>query len=264
LTKIKKDAILSRHATARSALESILHLEPVPRDARKESDTITPATASAKVYARASSSKVLAKTITVIIQGLREALGDDTPQKAKHENQTHEKNHPDGINHVRCTLKRHISEQDSDHEDDGQDSASHTEASGSGNEEHRSANVIHTSADADDDDDDDDGWDSESFHGVDDDTIVDDTSSHRVNNLELKSKQSYISKPILEHQVNTSKETSQSKLLKIQASSSTFLPTLQSGFTRGDGSESDWDDEVSKSIDQPTKKNRRGQRARQA
>lgn len=51
---------------------------------------------------------------------------------------------------------------------------------------------------------------------------------------------------------------------KNAASSSTFLPSLAVGFTRGDSGDSDWSDGEDRETTVEPRKNRRGQRARQA
>ncbi|KAH8104610.1 Bud-site selection protein [Cristinia sonorae] len=100
---------------------------------------------------------------------------------------------------------------------------------------------------------DDDGWESGSIGGEEDQSVDDDSDAASDNDVPppKKSKAAPANTPA---KIATNKAAAKAS----GASTSTFLPSLSVGFTRGDS------DSEPEEIDEAPKKNRRGQRARQA
>lgn len=97
----------------------------------------------------------------------------------------------------------------------------------------------------------DDGWESGSLSGG---AVVEDGETSEDEDVAMAPSSSKLSRPT----------PAASKTKSAAAGQSTFLPSLAVGFVRGESGDSDWSDGEADVADVEPRKNRRGQRARQA
>lgn len=238
-TKLKKDRTLAQDEHVLSALSAEL-----------EANLVTPAipgSAAAKVQAHILSSKALAAEVATIVQNLKNAL--NPPAITEQADDEHEEEDIDVPPRESAKLQPSIKKLSISRKED--DDRLPSDASTSRDELEEDLEVV----DEDGEEIDDGGWESGSLDGgveSDEDSDSDDSSGDED-----------VQRPSNKAKVQPAQSSKSSKPTTT-SSSSTFLPSLSVGFTRGDSDASDVDEEEVNAADGGARKNRRGQRARRA
>ncbi|PSR74804.1 hypothetical protein PHLCEN_2v9518 [Hermanssonia centrifuga] len=246
-TKLRKDKALSENPHVNAAISSELAKDLVPPAA--------PGSHLAKVQARLLSSKVLASEVVNAVNALKLTLSPESKSKQREE-EIADEDDEEFLQPPSKKSKLTIA---------ATDAASHEEDSEGDEDEPRRESL------SDEEEVDDDGWESGSVRDgevvsaargeVTDDELEEvngGESSDRSDETEGETIVPPSKKVISLSKPSTSKTAGKGVV------ESTFLPSLAVGFTRGDSDVSDWSDGEAAAADTVVKKNRRGQRARQA
>ncbi|KAI0072861.1 Bud-site selection protein [Panus rudis PR-1116 ss-1] len=250
-TKLKKDKLLSSNPHIISAISSEL-----------ESNLVSPAEPKsnlAKVQAHMLSSKVLAAEVTAVVERLRNVI--NPPPKSVDDEGDGGEGADEGeegeVEEEKLSRPKKVAKvvSASDDEDESED--------GEGSELHPKVVL-----EEDDEAIDDGGWESGSVHesesaeseGDDSEDDSDSDSRKPKSKPPTNTTKSQTAKP----SATAPKPKASSKPTATPTASSTFLPSLSVGFTRGDSDASDIDEAEINAADGGVRKNRRGQRARRA
>ncbi|KAJ7600518.1 Bud-site selection protein [Mycena floridula] len=224
-SKLTKDKVLAENEHIQSALAQELDSNLLV--------SADPGSAAARVQARLLSSKLMAMSISAVVDDLRTFLSppvDDEDMEAEEEvrpTKVKKVARPADDEDVEMDLGEEEFLMDDEEEDDGEEDDSGTIG---------------------DDEREDDGWESGSVAAH--DSVAMSDADDDDDDVPMVASTSKLTKPT-------------ATKAKATVTASTFLPSLAVGFTRG-SSDSDWSDAEADLVDSAPKKNRRGQRARQA
>ena len=247
-TKLKKDKKLSEDADLEAAIaKELVHLVA----------PVAPGSNLAKVQGRLLSSKALATEVHSVVGDIKVSVFPELKKPAAPD--TSSEDESDGDSAAPPVKKAKLST----HKD--QEEGSSSQGEDGSDEESLGKQVV---LDEDDEAVDDGGWESGSVNSGPDvssdeesETSGDEGSGNEGEGEKSSGGEANDGRPPREarHKVLVGRDTTKNK----STGESTFLPSLSVGFTRGDSDASDLDDaEVTKA--DVVKKNRRGQRARQA
>lgn len=240
-SKIKKDRVLSHDTNMTLAVTNELSTNLI--------EPAEPGSHLAKVQSHLLSSKVLAQEVSAVVDALKLILKPEPKNTDEGEDDGEENEDAEDEAPKSRSKKPRIAKEDEESSDSEGDADSDADS------EPRQAILSDDEEEGGDD-----GWESGSIDGGEGqgDKDVEDSESEdedeESESGDTKKKQAEPAKP----KPKPSKDVSS----KGKAGESTFLPSLAVGYTRGD-SDSDWSDGEAAVVD-TVKKNRRGQRARQA
>lgn len=234
--KLNKDRILSRNADVQAAISTELSANLLVLAA--------PGTTAAKVQGRLLSSKPLASDVAAVIENLKAFFQSQEPKDSMEAYEDDLTSDTGVLENPQKAKRAHSLDSPEPDDSDGD-----------------IGNIHHPEQDQDDG-----GWES----GTDGDdlgfvsgSLDGDTSSSSDEgfaiNRDNDSQEEAVSGDL---QINPS--GGKATMAKTARTQSAFLPSLSVGYIRGDSGDMEWSDSDAKIADTPLKKNRRGQRARQA